>query len=102
MTAAAPISKMCGGVKRLSRPVPRAPNAGDQNAWSTIHAAPKMSAATKLPVSPSGNARFHGRPARSPVAKPANRNSVRSDHEAVTTVKPASSAGCRITPAWCT
>jgi len=62
---------------------------GAQNAWSTIQAAPKINAAAKVPVCPSGRARFHGRPSRSPAAKPANRYRVSRDHDAVTAVKPA-------------
>ena len=85
-----------------SRPMPLVTKIGAQNAWSTIQAAPKIRAAAKLPVSPSGSARFHGRPARRPVAKPANRKRMSSAHEAVTIVKPASWAGCRMTPFWCT
>ena len=89
MTAAAPISIRCGGVNRLSRPTALEPKIGDQKAWSTIQAAPKIRAAAKVPVWPSGRARFHTRPSRSPVAKAPNRNSVISAHEAVTVARPA-------------
>ena len=50
MIAVAAISTRWGGVKRLSRPMALLPKTGDQKAWSTIHAAPKMSAAAKVPV----------------------------------------------------
>ena len=89
MIADAAISTRCGGVYRLSSPTSPVPKACDQNAASTIHAAPKISAAAKLPVNPSGRARFQTRPDRSPTANPANRYSVSSAHDAVTSVWPA-------------
>src|SRR2546429_472242 len=47
------------------------------------------SSAAIPPVNPSGRARFQTRPDRSPTANPANRYSVSSDQDAVTSVCPA-------------